>query len=108
MLPGAVRESVEMRRNVDTGGALAVSSGASPPVVLLSPGQREWARAAGVNSWMTPLLGELLVHRPLAIDRLLPVAASSGLCRAQLEYSTNDCVHPEARFPAVVHPTEAG
>lgn len=93
VLPGVVWETVELRRNVDTGDALAVIAGASPPIELLSPAERTWARR-GADEAVTELeLDDLRLHGPLVVERLrVPTSRSNGL-QARLEY----CRYPSGR-----------
>ena len=85
VVPGAVWQDLEIRRDVEAGAAAHVIGGGLDPGELLSPPQRTWARRGGHDVVDEARLKELAVHGPLVVHRV-KVTAQVGLRRADLEH----------------------
>ena len=85
VVPGAVWQDLEVRRDVEAGAAAHVIGGGLDPVELLSPPQRSWALRGGHDAVDDARLKELAVHGPLVVHRV-KVSAQVGLRRADLEH----------------------
>jgi hypothetical protein len=85
VVPGAVWQYLEIRRDVEAGAAAHVIGGGLDPGELLSPPQRSWALRGGHDIVDDARLKELAVHGPLVVHRV-KVSAQVGLRRADLEH----------------------
>ena len=85
VVPGAVWQDLEIRRDVEAGAAAHVIGGGLDPGELLSPPQRTWALRGGRDLVDDARLKELAVHGPLVVHRV-KVTAQVGLRRADLEH----------------------
>ncbi|GAA2556393.1 hypothetical protein [Pseudonocardia hydrocarbonoxydans] len=85
VVPGAVWQDHEVRREIGAADAADVLAGAVPSRELLSPTQRWWACGGGHDAVDEARLEELTVHGPLVVHRI-KVAARPGLRRADLEH----------------------
>lgn len=85
VVPGAVWQDHEVRREIGADDAADVLAGAVPSRELLSATQRWWACGGGHDAVDEARLGELTVHGPLVVHRI-KVAPRPGLRRADLEH----------------------
>jgi hypothetical protein len=85
VVPGAVWQDIEVRREVDAGEASHVIARAFDPRELLSTTQRAWALRGGQEPVDDGALKELTVHGPLVVHRVKVSAAAPGV-RADLEH----------------------
>jgi hypothetical protein len=85
VVPGAVWQDIEVRREVDPGEASHVIARAFDPRELLSTTQRAWALRGGNEPVDDGALKELTVLGPLVVHRVKVTAAAPGL-RADLEH----------------------
>ena len=86
LVPGALWQDIEVRREIDSATAAAVIAGSTKPRDLLSAMQCSWACRGGSDLLDDARLSELRVHRPLVVRRVKVSAAGVGLCRADLEH----------------------
>ncbi len=86
VVPGALWQDIEVRREVDPAAAAEVIAGAAESRDLLSATQRSWARSGGTEAVGDAELGELRVHGPLVVHRVKVNAQRLGLRRADLEH----------------------
>lgn len=85
VVPGAVWQDIELRREIDAAAAAEVIAGAAASRGLLSAAQRAWARRCGGDAVGEAQLRGLTVHGPVAVRRLKVTAERLGLRRADLE-----------------------
>jgi hypothetical protein len=85
VVPGAVWQDLEVRRDVEAGAAAHVIGRGLDPGELLTPPQRSWALRGGHDVVDDARLKELAVHGPLIVHRV-KVSAQAGLRRADLEH----------------------
>ena len=86
LVPGALWQDIEVRREIDAATAAAVIAGSTKPRDLLSATQCTWACGGGTDPVDDARLSELRVHRPLVVRRVKVAAAGLGLPRADLEH----------------------
>lgn len=86
VVPGALWQDIEVRREVDSAAAAEVIAGATASCQLLSATQLAWARSGGRESVDDAQLRQLTVHGPLVVHRVKVAAAQLGLRRADLEH----------------------
>jgi hypothetical protein len=86
VVPGAVWQDVEVRREVDSAAAAEVIAGVVKSGEVLSATQRAWACRGGDEVVDDALLWDLKVHGPLVVRRVKVSAAALGLRRADLEH----------------------
>jgi hypothetical protein len=86
IVPGALWQDIEVRREVDSDAAAEVIAGATASQDLLSATQRSWARRGGREVVDDARLRELRVHGPLVVHRVKVAAKRLGLRRADLEH----------------------
>lgn len=86
VVPGALWQDIEVRREVDPAAAEQVIAGASESRELLSAAQRLWARSGGHEVVGDAQLRDLRVHGPLVVHRVKVGAQRLGLRRADLEH----------------------
>lgn len=86
VVPGALWQDLEVRREVDATAADRVIAGTAPPRGLLSAAQRGWACTGGRQTVDDGRLTELRVHGPLVVHRVKVTASGLGLQRADLEH----------------------
>lgn len=86
VVPGALWQDIEVRREVDSAAAAEVIAGAAASRELLSATQRSWARSGGNEVVDDAQLRELRVHGPLVVHRVKVAAERLGLRRADLEH----------------------
>lgn len=85
VVPGAVWQDAEMRRDIDAAAAETAITGRLAAGSLLSTPQRRWACTGGTSPVDPACLQQLRVHGPLVVQRV-KVAAARGLKRADLEH----------------------
>lgn len=86
VVPGALWQDIEVRRDIDATAATELIAGAVPPRTLLSTTQLSWARGGGQQVVHDARLRELTVRGPLVVHRVKVAAAPRGLPRADLEH----------------------
>lgn len=86
VVPGALWQDVEVRREVDAAAAADVIAGAAESRELLTADQSAWARRAGHGCVDEGHLRRLGVHGPLVVRRVKVGADRLGLHRADLEH----------------------
>lgn len=86
LVPGALWQDIEVRREIDSATAAAVIAGSAKSRDLLSATQCSWACGGGSDVVDDARLSELKVHRPLVVRRVKVAAAELGLPRADLEH----------------------
>lgn len=86
VVPGALWQDIEVRREVDSAAAAEVIAGGAASRDLLSETQRAWARHGGNEDVGEARLGDLRVHGPLVVHRVKVAAVRLGLRRADLEH----------------------
>lgn len=86
IVPGALWQDIEVRREVDSTAAAEVIAGETASQELLSPTQRSWACSGGDEAVDDARLRDLTVHGPLVVHRLKVGAKRLGLRRADLEH----------------------
>jgi len=86
VVPGAVWQDVEVRREIDSSTAAAVIAGSAKARDLLSGTQCAWACSGGAAALDDARLNELAVHGPLVVRRVKVAATGLGLGRADLEH----------------------
>ncbi|MBW0116388.1 hypothetical protein [Pseudonocardia abyssalis] len=86
VVPGALWQDVEVRREVDSAAAAEVIAGGAASRELLSSHQRAWACRGGHDVVGDDRLRELRVHGPLLVHRVKVSAVRLGLRRADLEH----------------------
>lgn len=86
VVPGALWQDIEVRREVDAVAARAVIAGEATSRELLSASQRAWARNGGHEVVGDAQLRGLRVHGPLVVHRVKVAAERLGLRRADLEH----------------------
>jgi hypothetical protein len=86
VVPGAMWQDIEVRRDVDPAAAAEVIAGAVDAKDLLSATQRSWACSGGTEVVDDARLRELRVHGPLLVHRVKVTAQRLGLRRADLEH----------------------
>ncbi|MGQ0573475.1 MAG: hypothetical protein ACT4RN_04630 [Pseudonocardia sp.] len=85
VVPGALWQDIEVRREVDSAAAAEVIAGAAASRSLLTATQHSWARCGGNSVVGDHQLRQLRVHGPLMVNRVKVGAARLGLRRADLE-----------------------
>jgi hypothetical protein len=86
VVPGALWQDIEVRREVDPRAAAEAIAGAVASRELLSATQRAWACHGGHEAVGDGHLRELRVHGPLVVQRVKVTAQRLGLRRADLEH----------------------
>ncbi|PVZ14382.1 hypothetical protein [Actinomycetospora cinnamomea] len=86
VVPGAVWQDVEVRREIDSSTAAAVIAGSTKARELLSGAQSAWACTGGADTLDDARLSELAVHGPAVVRRVKVAATGLGLRRADLEH----------------------
>jgi hypothetical protein len=86
VVPGALWQDVEVRREIEARTAAGVVDGLVEPRELLSSAQRAWARVGGRDVLDDAALKALQVHGPLIVHRVKVTAPGLGLGRADLEH----------------------
>lgn len=86
VVPGALWQDIEVRREVDSAAAAEVIAGTAASRELLSETQRSWACSGGNEVVDDVALRELRVHGPLVVHRVKAAAQRLGLRRTDLEH----------------------
>lgn len=86
VVPGALWQDLEVRRQVDSAAATEVIADAAASWELLSATQRSWMCNGGNEVVDDAHLRELRVHGPLVVHRLKIAAEQPGLRRTHLEH----------------------
>ncbi|HLR96027.1 MAG TPA: hypothetical protein VK053_16015 [Jiangellaceae bacterium] len=86
VVPGALWQDFEVRRQVNAAAAAEVIAGSAAAWELLSATQRSWTCNGGDEVVDEAHLRELRVHGPLVVHRLRVALERSGLRRTHLEH----------------------
>src|SRR5690625_1280076 len=86
VVPGALWQDFEVRRQVNAAAATDVIAGSAAAWELLSATQRSWTCHGGDEAVDEARLRELRVHGPLVVHRLKIAAERPGLHRTHLEH----------------------